>query len=181
MSKQRGPVYFTGTVDGICYYKLNGKYYARRKSTLSRKRVRRDPAFARTRRNAALLGQASRIAAGVYRLLPRAQKKLDLYRAMTGKAMELLKQGADEAAVKERLEQAVKKGGKVKVSAEPVARLQSKTGGMSVVRTVWKKKWAVEGQGTRVWTVMTGEKEYQVQVQCRPGQHKILLLEDAGS
>lgn len=165
MSKQRGPVYFTGTVGGICYYRMNGKYYARRKSTLSRKRVRRDPAFARTRRNAALLGQASRIAAGVYRLLPRAQKKLDLYRAMTGKAMVMLKKGADEAEVKERLEQAVKKNVRVKVSKEPALRLRAKTGGMSVVRTVWRRsgKGMVEGNAiAKVWTVMTREKEYQV-------------------
>jgi len=166
MSKQRGPVYFTGTVDGICYYRMNGKYYARRKSTLSRKRVRRDPAFARTRRNAALLGQASRIAAGVYRLLPRVQKKLDLYRAMTGQAMELLKKGVDEAEVKAKLEQAVKQNVRVKVSREPVVRLRAKTGGMSVVRTVWRRsgKGMVRGNelATQVWTVMTREKVYQV-------------------
>jgi len=145
---------------------MNGKYYARRKSTLSRKRVRRDPAFARTRRNAALLGQASRIAAGVYRLLPRVQKKLDLYRAMTGQAMELLKKGVDEAEVKVRLEQAVKQRVKVRASVEPVARLRAKTGGMSVVRTVWRRsgKGMVRGNEmtTQVWTVMTKEKVYQV-------------------
>jgi len=145
---------------------MNGKYYARRKSTLSRKRVRRDPAFARTRRNAALLGQASRIAAGVYRLLPRVQKKLDLYRAMTGQAMELLKKGVDEAEVKVRLEQAVKQRVKVRASEEPVARLRAKTGGMSVVRTVWRRsgKGMVRGNEmtTQVWTVMTKEKVYQV-------------------
>jgi len=170
MSKQRGPVYFTGTVDGICYYKMNGKYYARRKSTLSRKRVRRDPAFARTRRNAELLGQASRVAAGVYRLLPRAQKKLDLYRAMTGQAMEMFKKGADEAEVKARLEQGVKKHVRVKAGKEPVVRLQAKTGGMSVVKTVWRRsgKGMVKGNEMerRVWTVMTKERVYKVNLRA---------------
>lgn len=175
MSKQRGPVYFTGTVDGICYYRMNGKYYARRKSTLSRKRVRRDPAFARTRRNAALLGQASRVAAGVYRLLPRVQKKLDLYRAMTGKAMEMLKKGADEAEVKERLERAVKKNVRVKVSKEPVVRLQAKTGGMSVVKSVWRRNGKGvmrENKIARVWTVMTREREYQVSL----GRYELTVI-----
>lgn len=175
MSKQRGPVYFTGTVDGICYYKMNGKYYARRKSTLSRKRVRRDPAFARTRRNAELLGQASRVAAGIYRLLPRAQKKLDLYRAMTGQAMAMFKKGADEANVRDRLQLAVKQNVRVKVSREPVVRLKAKTGGMSVVKTLWQrsgKRMVRENDMTRrVWTVMTKERVYEVkleEVRCLP-------------
>ncbi|HEY0608895.1 MAG TPA: hypothetical protein VGD35_04545 [Chitinophaga sp.] len=172
MSKQRGPVYYTGTIDGICYYKMNGKYYARRKSTLSRKRVRRDPTFARTRRNAELLGQASRVAAGVYRLLPRVQKKLDLYRAMTGQAMEMFKKGASEVEVKERLELAVKKGVQVKVSKDPVVRLQARTGGMSVVRTVWRRSGKGmmrekrgNEMGMQVWTVMTREKVYEVKLE----------------
>jgi hypothetical protein len=107
-------------------------------------------------------------------LLPRAQKKLDLYRAMTGQAMEMLKKGADEAEVKERLEQAVKKNVRVKASKEPVVRLQAKTGGMSVVRTVWRRsgKGMVQGNKIeRVWTVMTREREYQVNL----GEARYLL------
>lgn len=175
MSKQRGPVYFTGTADGICYYKMNGKYYARRKSTMSRKRVRRDLAFARTRRNAELLGQASRVAAGIYRLLPRAQKKLDLYRAMTGQAMAMFKKGVDEAEVRDQLQQVAKQKVRVKVSREPVVRLKAKTGGMSVVKTLWQrsgKRMVRENEMTRrVWTVMTRERVYEVkleEVRCLP-------------
>jgi hypothetical protein len=85
---------------------------------------------------------------------------------MTGQAMELLKKGVDEAEVKVRLEQAVKQRVKVRASVEPVARLRAKTGGMSVVRTVWRRsgKGMVRGNEmtTQVWTVMTKEKVYQV-------------------
>ncbi|WP_298738364.1 hypothetical protein [uncultured Chitinophaga sp.] len=170
MSKQCGPVYITGTVKGICYYRMNGKYYARRKSTLSRKRVKRDRAFALTRKYAALLGQASAIAAQVYRLLPKAQKKLDLYRAMTGQAIGMLKQGMNEGEIKARLEQDMN-GTKVTVAAKPLVRMHSKTEGMHVVRTVWRKggKGLVdEGKGRKVpppvWRVMTGKREYEVKV-----------------
>ena len=171
MSKQCGPVYITGTVKGICYYRMNGKYYARRKSTLSRKRVKRDRVFALTRKYAELLGQASSIAARVYRLLPKAQKKLSLYRAMTGQAMGMLKRGMSEEKVKERLEQEVRKGMKVTADVKPVVRMRGEMGGMNVVRTVWRrgakgleyeqKKWRSQAP---VWTVMTGDRVYEVRV-----------------
>lgn len=171
MSKQCGPVYITGTVKGICYYRMNGKYYARRKSTLSRKRVKRDKAFALTRKYAELLGEASAIAARVYRLLPKAQKKLDLYRAMTGQAMAMLKQGASGAAVKERLEQEVRKGMKVTAGVKPLVRMRGEMGRMNVVRTVWRrggKGLEYEQKGRRreapVWRVMTRDREYEVRV-----------------
>jgi len=170
MSKQCGPVYITGTVKGICYYRMNGKYYARRKSTLSRKRVKRDKAFALTRKYAELLGEASSIAARVYRLLPKAQKKLALYRAMTGQAIGMLKQGASEEEVKERLEQEVRRGMKVTNCVKPVVRMRGETGGMSVVKTVWRrggKGLYYEEKGRKmapVWRVMTREREYEVRV-----------------
>jgi hypothetical protein len=94
---------------------------------------------------------------------------------MTGQAMEMLKKGADEAEVKERLTQLVKKGVKVKESREPVTRLRAKTGGMSVVRTLWRKKLAVGsgqcavgGEGKLVWTVMTRERVYEVRLENLP-------------
>lgn len=164
-------MYYTGTVDGICYYRLNGQYYARRKSTLSRKRVKRDPAFALTRKYAELLGAAARIAASVYRLLPREKKRLDLYRAMTGQTVALLRDGMQEKEVREQLERETRKGLKVTSARPPVVRMRAKTGGMDVVRTVWKRKLsvdseqlAVNAQGVLIWTVMTRERTYQVRL-----------------
>ncbi len=103
MPKQKGPKFISGTINGLTYYKLNGRYYVRKKSSLSRKRVRRSPAFKRTMEYAGLLGQASQLASAVYRMLPRQQQKVERYRALTGKAMQLLKEGLDVAAVKARL------------------------------------------------------------------------------
>jgi hypothetical protein len=104
MPKQKG-LFITGTYNGICYYKMNGQYYCRRKSTLSRKRVKRSPAFKLTMKYAGLLGQASQVAAEVYRSLPRAQRKHALYRALTGQAMQLLKAGMEAAMAAEQLRQ----------------------------------------------------------------------------
>ncbi|WP_298734480.1 hypothetical protein [uncultured Chitinophaga sp.] len=138
MSKQRRPVYITGTVNGICYYKMNGRYYARRKSSLSRKRVKRDPAFRLTRKYAGLLGQASRIAVGVYRLLPRHQKKIALYRAMTGKAMALLKQGADEASIREHLQREANLL-KTADTRQSAVCIRERPGTVHVIKSVWRR------------------------------------------
>ena len=103
MGKQAGPHYITGTVGDRTYYRLNGQYLVRAKSTLSRKRVKRSPAFRRTMEYAGLLGQASKLAVGVYRMIPRKKQRVDVYRKMTGVAMGMLKTGMDEEVVKVRL------------------------------------------------------------------------------
>lgn len=92
MAKQAGPVYLTGTVGMVCFYKMQGKYYARLKSSLTGRRVKKDPAFRRTMENANILGEASRIASAVYRSVAPEEKNRQLYRTMTGMAIRLLKQ-----------------------------------------------------------------------------------------
>ncbi len=103
MAKQTGPLFITGTYNGICFYKLHGKHYARKQSSLTGKRVKKDPAFTLTMVYAGLLGQASAIAGEVYRLLPAGKRKVALYRAMTSRANGWLKAGMAAEEVKERL------------------------------------------------------------------------------
>lgn len=93
MAKQVGPVYYSGTIGMICFYKMKGQYYARMKSSLTGRRVKKDPAFKRTMQNANILGEASRIASAVYRSVKGEQKSKELYRTMTGIAIRMLKQG----------------------------------------------------------------------------------------
>lgn len=117
MGKQVGPNYITGTVGDRTYYRLNGQYLVRAKSTLSRKRVKRSPAFRRTMEYAGWLAAASKLAAEVYRMMPKDQRKVQEYREMTGRAMDLIRHDVDEYVVKTRLiEQYLKK-------AEPVKRV----------------------------------------------------------
>lgn len=65
--------------------------------------MKRSPAFKLTMKYAGLLGQASQVAAAVYRSLPKAQRKHALYRALTGQAMQLLKAGTEAAIATEQL------------------------------------------------------------------------------
>jgi hypothetical protein len=96
MAKQCGPISVTGTVGGLCFYKMEGKHYVRRKSTLSGKRVKKDPRFKRTMEHAALLAKGSRLASAAYKGLPRTKKDISLFRALTGQAIRLLKEGKEE-------------------------------------------------------------------------------------
>ncbi len=60
MAIQAGVIKLSGTIGGITFVAARGGYYARRKSCLDARRIARDPAFARTRENAAEFGRASR-------------------------------------------------------------------------------------------------------------------------
>ncbi|MEI9911756.1 MAG: hypothetical protein WDO71_20170 [Bacteroidota bacterium] len=106
MAEQTGAVKITGTIYDICFYQMDGKYYARLKSSLSSKRVKRSAAFKNTMLYAALLANASGIGSVVYRALPKERKERKgrkVYQQLTGKAMQLLKNGIAKDTVIELL------------------------------------------------------------------------------
>lgn len=103
MAKQLGPYYVTGYVDNILFYKMEGKYYARKKSSLTGKKVKTHPCFALTRLNYSLFSIASTIGSRVYKMLPVSEREHEMYKKMTGEAMKLLKQGIQEMEVQELL------------------------------------------------------------------------------
>ena len=92
MAKQAGPFFITGTIDSICFYRMDGCYYARAKSSLAGKRVKKDPAFRETMRYAELMKKASVTASMVYRALPEKQKVKGLFRKLVGRVIRLLKE-----------------------------------------------------------------------------------------
>jgi hypothetical protein len=93
MAKQTGIIKITGTINGICFYKLYGEHYARLKSSLSGKKVKTGASFQNTMKNAALLAEASKIGSVVYRLLPKEKRERKVYQQLTGRAIQLLKKG----------------------------------------------------------------------------------------
>jgi hypothetical protein len=94
MAKIVGPVPpFIGTRDNVTIYLMNGEYIARTKSSLTGKRVKKDPAFARTMEWAGRLKQGARIASIIYKQMPVDERIYKQYRELTGKAMSLLKEG----------------------------------------------------------------------------------------
>jgi hypothetical protein len=102
MAKQSGPIKVTGTVQGLTFYKLEGNYYVRQKSSLTRKRVKTDPAFANTRKENDLMALASSTASRVYQQL-KPNSKVHQYRKLTAEAKRLYRQGLKPATVTRRL------------------------------------------------------------------------------
>lgn len=60
MARVENIVHLRGTIDNITYYKLRGKYYARRKSSIDPQRIATDPVFLRTRQTMAEFGRAGK-------------------------------------------------------------------------------------------------------------------------
>ena len=91
MAQQLGVLKITGTIGGICFYCLDGVYYARAKSSLSGERVKKDPSFAATRYYAKKMGDAAKIAAVVYReLVPPNERSRERYREVVGMVLRAL-------------------------------------------------------------------------------------------
>ncbi len=99
MAKQTGKIKYCGTSGSVCFYRMQGEYYARMKSSLTGKRVKKDPAFRQTMVYAALLKSASPLASAVYQQRPAGIKDRRLYQSLTGTAMRLLKNGVSAEEV----------------------------------------------------------------------------------
>lgn len=88
MATQIGLLRITGTVDGICFYRMGSVYYARKKSSLSGKRVKKDPAFADTIHHAKRMGKASKTASFIYRqTVPKEDRCREKYQEIVGMVM----------------------------------------------------------------------------------------------
>jgi hypothetical protein len=92
MAKQSGPIPVVGTIGSLTYYKMMGEFYVRRKTSLDRKRIKRDPAFARFRAHGLVFGQASRIASELYRMLPKEERQHGRFGLLTVEVKKLLQQ-----------------------------------------------------------------------------------------
>ncbi len=82
---------------------MDGQYYARQKSSLTSKRVKKDPAFARTRQNASLFGKASSLASQIKRSYPKAEQNRELYRQLHREVLDLLKEEIADKEIRQRL------------------------------------------------------------------------------
>ena len=103
MARQTGKTNLLGRVGNVVYYKMNGRYYARAVSSLSGRRVKRDPKFKRTMEFAKIFGVASKLASELHRSLPAEIQNYKLYRKITGQANQLLKAGMTQEEVVSRL------------------------------------------------------------------------------
>jgi hypothetical protein len=103
MARQVGPIKITGTIDGITFYRMDGVYYARMKSSLAAKKVKTHPHFALTRMYAKWLGEASKLASEVYRALPGEERKYEVFCELKKLAHKRVKEGQEREVILEEL------------------------------------------------------------------------------
>jgi hypothetical protein len=99
MAKQLNGMRIRATIGGITYYVVGDQGYARKKSSLTAQRVKKDKKFEKTRQYAKDLGLASKIASPIYQALPLDVKGRWLFRAIAGEAASLLYEGKTEEEV----------------------------------------------------------------------------------
>ena len=93
-----------GTLGGIITcYKVHGRYFARTKSSLTGKRVKKDKCFQRTMHNAGILALATQYVTPIYNELTDDWRCQDLYHKLVGIGVRLLHQGY----TKEMVQQAI--------------------------------------------------------------------------
>jgi hypothetical protein len=116
------PPPFTGTKDGITVYRLKDDelYYVRLQSSITGKRIKKDPVFKGFRNSSVRLSTASRIGSKIYRQLP--VKEHTIYREITGKAILLLKAGEKEDVIMARLTMEYLPAPEPVIKAKPVIR-----------------------------------------------------------
>ena len=120
MAKQIGDIIIVGTIDDITFYGMEGKGYARRKSSLTGKKVKRDPQFTRTMQSAHRLGKGSQLASKVYRSLPRQEQVYALFKELKHIAILAIKEGKNDAEAMALLQQRI---GKAKDAAKTKAKI----------------------------------------------------------
>ena len=105
MARQRGLFPLRGTVGEITFYQLNGVYRIRRKTSLDKRRLKKDPAFANTRRSSERLSQASTIGREFYRkIFPhQLHNGLKTWHPIWRRTIQMVKAGMEKEAILEQL------------------------------------------------------------------------------
>jgi hypothetical protein len=155
MAKQTGDIIIVGTIDDITFYEMEGKGYARRKSSLTGKKVKKDPRFKRTMQSAHRFGRGNQLASKVYRSLPRQEQVYALFKELKSIAILAIKEGKSEGEVMKLLQQRVAKTNRVEKTKAVLVRpvVGSKTGQtlkrLRLFRVYGGRLKPVSGQGQR--------------------------------
>lgn len=90
MATQIGILKMRGPVGGICFYVRDGIFYARQKSSLTRQRVKSDPAFSETMRYARRMGKASATSFLYKATVPKKERCRERYREIVSAVLKEL-------------------------------------------------------------------------------------------
>lgn len=99
MPRQAGNIRIIGTLDELTFYKMEGIYYVRTRSSLTKKRFFKDKAFEGSRRSCSRFGRGNSLASKVYRMVEKEKRAYALYCFLKSRAILLLKEGKREEEV----------------------------------------------------------------------------------
>ena len=91
MARQAGPIPFTGTLGEITGYQVNGKFFMKRKSEVSRYRLLHSASYAASRETSSQFGDTSSITSEVYRQLPKGAGGGKAWQAMRRRTQAMVK------------------------------------------------------------------------------------------
>lgn len=164
MAEVFAPFIIDRTIGNRTFYRMEGKNYVRKKSSLTRKKALHSPRFESTRHYAGLMARASKIGSLVYKALPAYWRQFWMYRSFTGEALTMLKAGKTEQQVQQQLwAQYVKE----------VADKQTPTTGVPVVDAPPKRRY--QKHNTAYWTRKTIKARRQKMNKQRLFHHAGLL------
>jgi hypothetical protein len=92
MAKQVGDIKIWGSIDGLCFYAMEGTYYVRKSSSLSGKRFWKDKAFEGSRRSCNWFSEGNRLASKLYKRIEKEKKDRKIFRFLLSRAIDLIKQ-----------------------------------------------------------------------------------------
>jgi hypothetical protein len=103
MAKQAGDIFIEGTIDDLTYYKMEGRYYVRMKSSLTRKKFRKHKAFERSRASCKRFSEGNKLASKLYRMIEKNKRIYKLFCFLKKRSIMLLKEGKSLIEVEEIL------------------------------------------------------------------------------
>ncbi|MDF2191855.1 hypothetical protein [Paraflavitalea sp. CAU 1676] len=157
---------FTGTVGPVTIYYMREKYFVRTRSSLTAKRVKKDPAFRNFMKHADWMAVASPIASAVYWQVPPPFRKKSLFRKLVGQAQTWLKYGWKASDVYEYLLQQYA-GVQVIAEEEPPTPLRKHVGGRGGSANATIKNLSENDECFELRAWRQRDKQFRVQY-CRP-------------
>jgi hypothetical protein len=170
MAEAFAPFRIQRTIGNLTFYLMEGRNFVRKKSSLTRRKVKYAPCFENTRYNAGLMGQASKIGSFLYKSLPDYWRQSWMYRSFTGEAFTMLKKGKKEKEIKQFLwDRYVQEVVAKKTDAKPVTIPE-----LSITKRPYKK------QNTTYWEAKT-QKSIRKKARKQERQRNSELLAEAST
>jgi hypothetical protein len=121
MAKQAGDIFITGTIDDLCFYKMEEVYYVRLKSSLTGKKFWKNKAFEGSRKSCNRFAEGNKLASKVYRMIEEEKRAYKLYCFLKRRAILLLKEGKTINETEETLIDYLEEFGVIKKDEKAIA------------------------------------------------------------